>query len=168
MLFICIINDLPSMVHLDTQVVQFGDCRLIYRSTKSTEDQLKCHILTVSTSTQPLSMMYKIGERSLQHFGTAIDLGIMVHHNIDFFFTISKRMRSRITICYESWRGTSRDANLTSRILPISHIQSGLEPQYVGHPHLETLKTKELDQTQSVKWSPNYCKMWHKMCLYCV
>ena len=109
LLFLCFINDLPLVVHPDTQVRLFNDDCLVYRSISSTENQLKfqedlhslatwglqwgmrfdntdkCHILTVSASAQPLFKLYEIDGSFLQHVDTVIKyLGIIIHRTLEF------------------------------------------------------------------------------------
>ena len=108
LLFLCFINDLPLVVHPDTQVRLFNDDCLVYRSISSTENQLKfqedlhslatwglqwgmrfdntdkCHILTVSASAQPLSKLYEIDGSFLQHVDTVTYIGIIIHRTLEF------------------------------------------------------------------------------------
>ena len=177
LLFLCFINDLPSVVHPDTQARLFADDCLVYRSISSTEDQLKfqedlhslatwglqwgmrfntdkCHILTVSSSAQPLSKLYEIDGSFLQHNDTATYLGIIIHRTLEFADHITEavsKANKKLGFLKRNLKGCPPELKKTAYI---SLIRSGLEyGATIWDPHLETQK-KAIEQVQNraIRW----------------
>ena len=150
LLFLCFINDLPSVVHPDTQVRLFADDCLVYRVIGSTEDQLKfqedlhslatwglqwgmrfntdkCHILTVSASAQPLSKLYEIDGSFLQHVDTATYLGIIIHRTLEFADHITEAVSTANKMLGFLKRNLKGCPSELKKTAYISLIRSGLE-----------------------------------------
>ena len=145
LLFLCFINDLPSVVHPDTQVRLFADDCLVYRGISSTEDQLKFQ--------EDQHSLAKLGN-FLQHVDTATYLGIIIHRTLEFADHITEAvskankklgfLKRNLKICPSELKKTAY----------ISLIRSGLEyGATIWDPHLETQK-KAIEQVQNraIRW----------------
>ena len=147
LLFLCYINDLPSVVSPGTKIRLFTDDCLAYRAIHSIEDQLqfqehltnlsnwgmqwgmrfntsKCNIMTISNSATPLTKFYEIDNRILQHVDVATYLRVIINRSLDFSDHIRK-LSARRTKNLASSSGTLKAVHQPWRG---QHTSASLDP----------------------------------------
>ena len=177
LLFLCYINDLPSVVSPGTKIHLFADDCLAYRAIRSTEYQLqfqedltnlsnwgmqwgmrfntsKCNIITISNPATPLSKFYEIENRILQHVDVATYLGVIIIGSLDFSDhireTVSKA-KKKLGFLKRNLKGSPSALKKTAYL---SLTKSGLEyGATIWDPHLDTQKKAiERVQNQAIRW----------------
>ena len=164
LLFLCNMNDLPSVVSPGTEIRLFADDCLAYRAIRSMEDQLqfkedltnlsnwgmqwgmrfntsKCNIMTISNSAKPLTKFYKIDNRILQHVDVVTYLGVIINHSLDF----SDHIRETVSKANKKLgflkRNLKGSPSALKRTAYLSLIRSGLKyGATIWDPHLDTEK----------------------------
>ena len=177
LLFLCYINDLPSVVSPGTKIRLFADDCLAYRAIHSIEDLLqlqedltnlsnwgmqwgmrfntsKCNIMTISNSATPLTKFYEIDNRILQHVDVATYLGVIINRSLDF----SDHIRETVSKANKKFgflkRNLKGSPSALRRTAYHSLIRSGLEyGATIWDPHLDTQKKAiERVQNQAIRW----------------
>ena len=175
LLFLCYVNDLPSVVSPGTEIRPFADDCLAYRVIRSIEDQLqfqedltnlsnwrmqwgmrfntsKCNIMTISISAWPLTKFYKIDNKIRQHVHVATNLAVIINRSLDFSDhireTVSKANK-KLGFLKRNLKGSPLALKRTAYL---TLIRSGNRAT-IWDPHLDTQKKAiERVQNQAIQW----------------
>ena len=177
LLFLCYINDLPSVIHPDSQVRLFADDCLVYRVIKSTSDQIgfqedldklsqwgrlwgmkfntkKCNILTVTNKENPLLKLYQIDDNILQHVEMATYLGVLLTGDLSFSDHIRETVSKANRKLGFLKRNLKQCPSQMKKTAYLSFVRSGLEySATIWDPHTDIESDAlEMVQNRALRW----------------
>ena len=177
LLFLCYINDLPSVVDPGTQVRLFADDCLVYRVIHSVQDQLqfqsdldslsrwgqswgmqfntkKCNILTISNRRETLSKFYQIEGNVLANVDIATYLGVLINKSLSFSDHIQGTVSKANKKLGFLKRNLKRCPSAMKKTAYLSLVRSGLEySAAIWDPyHDSEVKAIEMVQNRAIRW----------------